>query len=201
MERTTAIERIDWVLEFFATSPFVKGGINYDFILKKVRELHPELSLIDDWGDQLNQILEQLELDGYVKHLPQKLSSSQTADGSYFTPVIRQKEQYKPTFKGNFFYSKKGYQGEIDSENAVVRRQATEDQRNKYLFVVTVFVGIGTTIAGVYYSFELFDFYRSHSLEWQLCAYFLSGFSAGLLLWLTVWLIRKITGNKEEQRT
>jgi hypothetical protein len=135
--------------------------------------LHPEVDINEDWGDQLKQILEHLEIDGYIKYTPPKTSYFQNLKGDRIgnMPVIRQKEQYNVTFKWSFFYSKNGYQGELERENNVAFRQATEDLhnnneyiRNKYQFWVTVSIGVSTAVSAVYYILEIrknhFDFYR-----------------------------------------
>lgn len=66
--------------------------------------------------------------------------------------------------------------------------------RNYY---INVCLAVSTGVAAVYYLFELFDFFQTHSLNWQHTAYFLSGLGTGLLLnWLTLQIKKYLNRSK-----
>jgi len=91
----TPLQKLDAVLDFFAKTPFEKGGMSYDFIYKKV------IPPIED-GHELNKILDKLLKDDYIDQVP---------GGNYIV-----------TFEGKFWSQKNGYQGELTRQGAESKR-------------------------------------------------------------------------------
>lgn len=82
------------------------------------------------------------------------------------------------TFKGYLF---KGYQ--FQEQRKIISEN--------FQSLGTMVIALGTGLAGLYAGLQFLDFYSQHSANWQMIAYFLSGFAIGLLLWLLPKLLRK----------
>lgn len=195
MEKTTAIQRLDWVLEWFATSGLVKNGATHDTVYKTVKEAHVELQEIDDWGVELNKILNKLIDDNYVELVPEvKITSTAPPGERSFVPIRLNPKMYRVTFEGDLFWSMGGYGGQVSRENAALSHQAMEAQRrsseyerNRLMFWITVLIAVSTFVQA---SKDFLDIVNGdqapHSIE---IISFLFVFLAGVLSILCIWLI------------
>ena len=72
---------------------------------------------------------------------------------------------FKVSFSGQFFLSTGGYQAEFLRKNSErIRMFAIENQQmenNKQIVWLTIIIAFGTFISGVYYSVEIFKFFKS----------------------------------------
>ena len=181
------IKQLDFMLDFFierpdsntkdsdATAYMISNYINS---ISENKYTANQPKLIQDILLIVNQLCD----DKYISY------------SSYTDPTfgLEMERFYKITFKGRLFHQRGGYRGEDDRRNADVGRRAMEVQRNKYLLLITFAIGVGTIVAAFYYAFYLFDYYNQHSLNWNFCAYFLTGLVTGLLIWLSTWLLLQI---------
>lgn len=145
--KSTAIQRIDWVLKWFSKSGFVKDGAEFDFIYKKLVELHPELNEESDWGIELIKILNKLISDGYIEFIPEERTKT-----IGFTQVILSKEKYRITFDGDFFCSSGGYAGQHRQNNLAERRVRISQ-------ILTWILAVGVVTPSLW---NLFDILRNY---------------------------------------
>jgi hypothetical protein len=95
------------------------------------------------------------------------------------------------------------YNLEKQKRNKEIERQELNDRMLKIgilsgeitrrLYLTNVWIALAGIIAAIYYGFSLFDFYQKHSLNWQFAAYFLSGLGLGLLIWLLISQLKRIS--------
>jgi len=136
----TRIEKLDHVLNWFATSSFDKGGIEVD----DIKRLIPEISELDE----LNRILNKLVKDAYID----AHKKEETFDAIFGKKVITT-IRYQTTFEGYIFAEQGGYKAEIKQANAESTRLiAVENQT----LLLTLILAVGALIASVYYVVELY---------------------------------------------
>lgn len=194
-QATLSITWIDAVLDYLAApteDPPNDNDAYTNYIEDKVvwqhlSLMHPEMKA-QAFKSIAPRILEKLLKDGYVNH----------KDIVYEGSV---KHGYAATFEGVLFSQSKGYRGQLDAINAAAVHQATEDQRNKYLLLITFSIGVSTAVAAVYYTFGLFEFCIKYYWDWGLFFYFSIGVLVGLLIWLTTSTLRKVLRKPKMETT
>lgn len=148
-QTTLAITWIDAVLNYVAapTEDPPSGELPYtNYIEDTVAWQHlslmyPEMKT-QAFQSILPRILDKLYKDGYVH-----------AKDVNFSGLDRR--VYAVTFEGTLFSQNGGYRAQLDATNADADHRATEAQRNKYQYWVTVSIGVSTGIAAIYYFLEI----------------------------------------------
>lgn|GEM_PF-4828274 len=153
--KTTSIQRIDWVLEWFATSGLVKNGCDFNFAYKHIVEKHPVLSEEQDWGIELIKILKKLEKDGYIDVIPETQAPPVLGIKIYSHPKL-----YVISFEGDVFNEQRGYKGEIDKDSL-------QERRTTQTLTMTKLIAIGVIPPMLYYMVEIIkDFKTTPLSEW-----------------------------------
>jgi hypothetical protein len=184
--KLSSIEKIDFVLDFLAL-PENKGAYrSIDEISVGEIKWFNRPSFYDSiTREDLVLIIMKLLREKHVVEF-MKIATDVPDEIRFSTNLFR------ITFDGLLWRERGGYRGDFDRQNAAAVRQATEDQHNKYLLVITYVIGVGTSVAAVYYGIGLCDYCVKYFWNWRLFFYFLSGIVVGLLMWLTRVMWQKV---------
>lgn len=95
MDSGKILDQLNFVLKFISTTPFEKGGMTFEFILKKVQSNIPD-------GNELKKILDKLSKDGHID-FEDKIVNSYDMNSKY--PYIDEKtiRYYFANIEGRLF--------------------------------------------------------------------------------------------------
>jgi hypothetical protein len=129
--------KLDETLKVFVD--FGKGGLSFDDILRLLTNKFPSLNPNNDFGDELQQILDYLKEDKRIKE---------------------EKDRFYLLFRGKVLSENRGYTQEQTNRDAGNIRVAALEHFQKVnacrMTCLTVVIAFGTLVAALYYFAELY---------------------------------------------
>lgn len=146
-EEIKQLERIDEVFNLICKNTFGITGDDIIFYLKNNNLYYKNLHYF-----HVNDIIEKLEEDGYVKSFQVKAKDVHSGED-------KTDWMFKASLQGKNFYARGGYLGEFERHVLSENRKNQLEKSQVQIANLTKWIALGTIIAAIYYTIEILNFF------------------------------------------